>query len=312
MPDAAAAMTLATHRIAVLTPDPADASYAGLWPRVLARLQGALARHGIEAEPTAWTVHADDPAALAGYRLVLPLLAWGYHLDHARWLRACAAWERAGVPMANPAEVLAWNSDKRYLATLAGRGVPVPATTVIEGGVRAADLEAAFAATGAQALIVKPAVSGGAWRTLRIARGEDLGAALADAAPGDGSTGQAMLVQPYLPTIEREGETSLLYFGGRLSHVVNKRPPDGEFRVQEQFGGRYAPIHPPRGALVLAEQVLAAIDAPLLYARIDTVPDAGGRWLLMEAELIEPDFYLGVDPAAGDGFARAVAARLAA
>ena len=45
---------------------------------------------------------------------------------------------------------------------------------------------------------------------------------------------------------------------------------------------------------------------PLLYARIDMVPDADGRWLLMEAELIEPDFYLGVDPAQGAGFARAL------
>jgi hypothetical protein len=44
----------------------------------------------------------------------------------------------------------------------------------------------------------------------------------------------------------------------------------------------------------------------LLYARIDMVPDPGGRWLLMEAELIEPDFYLGVDPAKGAGFARAL------
>jgi hypothetical protein len=36
------------------------------------------------------------------------------------------------------------------------------------------------------------------------------------------------------------------------------------------------------------------------------VPDADGRWLLMEAELIEPDFYLGVDPGKGAGFARAL------
>ncbi len=52
--------------------------------------------------------------------------------------------------------------------------------------------------------------------------------------------------------------------------------------------------------------MLPAIDAPLLYARIDVVPDADGRWLLMEAELIEPDFYLGIDPARGAGFARAL------
>jgi hypothetical protein len=116
-----------------------------------------------------------------------------------------------------------------------------------------------------------------------------------------------MLVQPYMPSIETEGETSLLYFGGRFSHAVNKRPVPGDFRIQEEFGGRYASVSSPAaGAVALAEQVLAAVDEPLLYARIDMVPDADGRWLLMEAELIEPDFYLGVDPARGAGFARAL------
>lgn len=52
--------------------------------------------------------------------------------------------------------------------------------------------------------------------------------------------------------------------------------------------------------------VLAAVGEPLLYARIDMLPDADGRWLLMEAELIEPDFYLGVDPSQGAHFARAL------
>jgi hypothetical protein len=114
-------------------------------------------------------------------------------------------------------------------------------------------------------------------------------------------------LQPYLPSIETQGETSLLYFGGRLSHVVNKRPLAGEFRIQEEFGGQYGLVAEPAvGALALAEQVLDAVGEPLLYARIDVVPDADGRWLLMEAELIEPDFYLGVDPRHGAGFAQAL------
>jgi hypothetical protein len=64
--------------------------------------------------------------------------------------------------------------------------------------------------------------------------------------------------------------------------------------------------------LALARQVLDAVDAPLLYARIDLVPDAQGRWLLMEAELIEPDLYLGQAPDAGAAFAGAVRSLLEA
>jgi hypothetical protein len=37
-----------------------------------------------------------------------------------------------------------------------------------------------------------------------------------------------------------------------------------------------------------------------------------GQWLLMEAELIEPDFYLGAAPEGGARFAEAVKARLQA
>lgn len=283
-------------QIAILTPDPSDASHTTLWPKVLARLQRALDQAGIAVVPTPWTAHVDDASGLREFARVLPLLAWGYHFDHDRWLRACDTWQRAGIALANPAGVLAWNSDKRYLSELAARGVAIPATTFTDQ-LQQDVVERMFDETCAEELIVKPAISGGAWKTVRVRRGDAI-------EPVDGTT---MLVQPYLPTIEHEGETSLLYFGGRLSHVVNKRPLAGEFRVQEEFGGRYRLLDdPPSGAVALAGQVLAAIDAPLLYARIDVVPDADGRWLLMEAELIEPDFYLGIDPQQGAGFARAL------
>lgn len=292
--------------IAVLTPDPNETAFADLWPLVLDRLRDALARDGITATPTPWTAHAAHADALAVYPLVLPLLAWGYHTQPERWLQACATWQEAGIAIANPADVLAWNSDKRYLQRFSERGIAIPSTRWTER-LSAADLEAAFAATGASRLIVKPTVSGGAWKTLRVHRDESLDVAAHDAPEG------AAMIQPYLESIETAGETSLLFFGGQLSHVVNKRPVEGEFRIQVQYGGIYTALEAaPEGALALARQVLASIDAPLLYARIDTVPDADGRWLLMEAELIEPDFYLGAHPDAGATFAHAVRARLGA
>ena len=303
--------------VAILTPDPAAGDHAEVWPPVLARLQAALAVEGIRAIPTPWTEHVDDATGLRSFAQVLPLLVWNYHLDHARWLRACRCWEQAALPVSNPPAVLAWNSDKRYLDRLAAQGIAIPYTAWTRQLTREG-LEQAFDATGARELIAKPSVSGGAWKTWRFGRdGVDAVLEASASAQGSaeagsaGSSGPEMLVQPFLPTILDEGETSLLYFGSRLSHVVNKRPPAGDFRVQETFGGRYRVLaKPPAGALALAEQVLAAIDEPLLYARIDMVPDADGRWLLMEAELIEPDFYLGVDPARGAVFARALRERI--
>lgn len=289
------------NRVAILTPASTGPDPEGGWHGVLERLAAALARAGIEAAATPWTDHADDGGALLEYPLVLPLLAWGYHLEHGRWLRACRTWQDAGVRIANPPAVLADNSDKRYLAALERRGIAIPPTAWTER-VDQAQVDAMFDATGAEGLIVKPTVSGGAWKTLRLRRGDRL----------DGAPDGAAMLQPYLPTIETDGETSLLFFGGRFSHAVNKRPVPGDFRIQSEYGGDYRAVVPAPDALALARQVLEAIGATLLYARIDLVPDADGRWLLMEAELIEPDLYLGQAPDAGAAFADAVRAQLAA
>ncbi len=287
-------------RIAVLTPDPADASYAGQWPGVLARLSDAMATAGITVVPTPWSAHVEDATELLDYPLVLAVIAWGYHRDHDRWISATKTWAGAGVRIANPASVLGWNFDKAYLGRLADRGVPI-APTLWSDGVTQDQIDAAFATFACDQIIVKPVVSAGAFRTLRLSPGE----AIVDA-----PVGRAM-IQPYLPTIASEGELSLLFFGSRFSHAVNKRPVDGDFRIQVQFGGLYTPVpQPPVDALALAAQVLEAIDEPLLYARIDMVRDADGRWLLMEAELIEPDFYLGSAPDGGAAFVNAVRERL--
>jgi glutathione synthase/RimK-type ligase-like ATP-grasp enzyme len=293
-------MSAAMTEIAVLTPDAADPSYAGQWPGVLERLAEALGTAGLTAVPIAWTDHIKDASGLMRFPLVLPVIAWGYHRDHDRWMQACATWQAAGVKMLNPPSVLAWNSDKSYLGRLADQGIAIPDTVWIDGP-RQADADAAFDRFGVDRIVVKPRVSGGAHKTLRLSRGEAMVGA---------PEGPAM-IQPYLPSIETEGETSLLFFGGRLSHVVNKRPVPGEFRVQVQYGGGYVALpEPPAAALALAERTLKAIDEDLLYARIDMAPDADGGWLLMEAELIEPDFYLASVPEGGKRFAEAVRARL--
>ena len=287
--------------IAVLTPDAADPSYVGQWPGVLERLAEALATAGLTAVPTAWTDHIADASGLMRFPLVLPVIAWGYHRDHARWMQACATWEAAGVKMLNPSSVLGWNSDKSYLGRLAEQGVAIPDTVWIDGPTQA-DADAAFDRFGVDQIVVKPRVSGGAHKTLRLSRGDAMVGA---------PEGPAM-IQPYLPSIETEGETSLLFFGGKLSHVVNKRPVPGEFRVQVQYGGGYVALpEPPAAALALAERTLAVLGEDLLYARIDMAPDADGGWRLMEAELIEPDFYLASAPEGGKRFAEAVRLRLA-
>lgn len=268
---------------------------------VLDRLASALAMADISVAPIAWTDHIEDASGLTGYPLVLGVLTWGYYERHGDWLAATQRWDAAGVRIANPASVLGWNSDKSYLQRLEATGIPIPPTVWVDGVVQA-DTEAAFERFDVEELVVKPTVSAGAWKTLRLTRGEALSGA---------PDGPAM-IQPFLPELVAGGELSLLFFGGRFSHAVMKRAKPGDFRIQVQYGGTYVHVpEPPPAALALAERVLAAIDEPLLYARIDMIETATS-WLLMEAELIEPDFYLSQAPDGGRLFAEAVRERLSA
>jgi hypothetical protein len=277
-----------------------DPAYRSHWPAVLERLSDALAMADIRAVATAWTDHIDDAGDLVSRPLVLGVLTWGYYERHPDWLKATRLWGEAGVRIANPASVLGWNSDKAYLRQLDAAGVAIPSTLWTDA-VTQDQVEAAYDRFDTDTVIVKPTVSGGAWKTSRLSRGDVL---------TDTPQGHAM-IQPFLPELVANGELSLLFFGGWFSHAVLKRARAGDFRIQVQYGGQYETVlHPPTEAIARAEQVLAAIEEPLLYARIDMVETREG-WVLMEAELIEPDFYLSQAPDGGRLFAEAVRAQLA-
>lgn len=276
--------------IAILTPDPASEGFQTRWPAVLAELAAPLAAAGHRVEGPSWT------ADLSGFDLVLPLLAWGYHLAGAEWHAAIERWQSAKLRVWNPPSVLRWNADKEYLGRLAKAGAPIVSTRFVERLSPEAMAEAAET-FGTERLIAKPRISAGAWRTIRWSPGASL---------ADGPTGPAM-IQPYLPAIEREGEVSLIYFGGAFSHAIRKVPQPGDFRVQPEYQGIISAHLPAADERAAAEAALAAVSEPLLYARVDLVRDLSGRPVLMELELVEPDLYLRYDPASAVRFAQAVA-----
>ena len=201
-----------SHSIAVLTPDPEDEGFHTRWRDVLVETAAALRSAGLEVEGVSWT----DGSSLRAFDLVLPLLAWGYHRAGERWRRAVTGWEAEGVRIANPPSVLRWNADKTYLGRFAAQGAPV-VPTVYADRLSEALLHETAAAFGTDRLIAKPQVSASAWQTIRWSDGAPL---------EGGPTGPAM-IQPYLPSIETEGEISLIYLEGRFSHAIEKRPRPG-------------------------------------------------------------------------------------
>lgn len=276
-------------RVAILVPAP---EYEENWSPAFARKAAALAGAGLAVEQRVW----GDPGDLAAFDLILPLFAWGYQRDVPGWYALLDRLESEGLPVVNPVPVLRWNSDKAYLAELGAKGVTVVPTVEV-AALDAEFLAEARAALGVDELVIKPAISGGADGTHRIPPGAPV--------PAD-ALGQRSLVQPLMPGILTEGEYSLFFFGGAFSHAIVKRPASGDFRVQEQFGGREEPWDASTRARDLAAVALAAAPAPPVYARIDMVGDGAGKLHIMELELIEPSLFLHHAPDRGAAFGRAV------
>ena len=253
-------------------------------------LTPALAARGLTLEPRLW----DDAAGYAGeYDALLPLMVWDYFEgNEARFLATMeAASERTRV--FNTPATLRWNSDKRYLEGLAAKGAPVIPTVsvaaVTEGGAR----EAARS-FDTDRLVIKPQIGGGAWRQVLWS--------VHDPWPQDDALppGDA-LIQPFLPSIQAEGEYSLLFFGGRFSHALQKLAKGGDYRIQSSYGGREVKVEPSEEVLGVARAVLASLDETPLYARVDLIRGLDGALALIEIELIEPYLYLPMAEVGADG-----------
>lgn len=257
-----------------------------------------LRQRGHRVDACRW----DDPALdWSAYDLVVLRSTWDYHLRAAEF----AAWldklDAARVPVANPTDVLRWNMDKMYLSDLQEAGVAVLPSVWLPQGSRV-DLAALLAEKDWPQGVIKPTISAAAHDTLRVDRSNaaDLQPSFADLLRAGG-----VIVQQFAPEIQGHGEWSFLFFGRQFSHAVVKQPSPGDFRVQRDFGGRAMAAEAPPALVSQAAAVLGAIEAELLYARVDAI-ERQGELLLMELELIEPYLFLELHPDAPGRFADAI------
>jgi hypothetical protein len=257
-----------------------------------------LARLGIQAEPAIW----DDPGVRwEDYDGVVLRTVWDYHLKAAAFLAWVQGLEERGVRLCNPAPLVRWNIDKRYLLELAARGVEIIPTAIFERGARV-DVAHELAERGWPRAVVKPAVSASAYRTAVLsAHDPAVAQAEVDALLATG----ACLLQPFVAAVVESGEWSFAFFDGSFSHAILKRPQPGDFRVQEEHGGLIRAAVAPAALLKQAQRVIDCIPGDWLYARVDGIETAG-ILVVMELELIDPAFYFDRDPSAAGRFASCV------
>ncbi|HEY5805332.1 MAG TPA: hypothetical protein VIT90_16735 [Lysobacter sp.] len=278
----------------------------------LVPLLDACARAGIATHIRAW----DDPTVTwSRFDAVLLRSPWDYTERLREFLDWCAHVSTRSS-LINPLPVVRWNTDKHYLAALAERGVPVVATHFVEPDMDPLATLQAFLAAHPQAteFVVKPAVGAGSRDAQRYLRSQEFAAAnhIARLLEADRSA----MLQPYLASVDRDGETALMYFQGRFSHAIRKGPllqrdegPTEHLFAAEEITARI----PGQDELALAGQVLAAasdslqLQAPLTYARVDLIRDDDGRPRVLELELCEPSLFFLHAAGSADRFAALMA-----
>lgn len=272
-------------------------------------LEAALRARDVPVEVVDWHDRAVD---WRRYGLALLRSPWDYTArleEFLAWVTQAASATR----LANPPEVVRWNTDKRYLGELAARGLAtVPSQYVAPADDAERGLGEWLARHDAAELVIKPTVGAGSRDALRLGR-EARAAALAHIRSLQ-ARGRTALLQPYLERVDAQGETALVYFAGRYSHAIRKGPllRRGEEPTRALFAAEHITAREPDAAeRALAGRVLASLPfGELLYARVDLIRAADGSPCVLELELTEPSVFLEHGQGAAARFAAAIEARL--
>ena len=257
-------------------------------------LRPEFAERGMNIQDICWD---DETADWSSFDAALIGTTWDYWDRQDEFLAKLHQIE-AQTRLHNPAGLVRWNSHKTYLKELAERGARLIPTLWIDEMTDALYAQA-FETLQSDKLVFKRQVGAGAAGQHLLTRD--------DACP---HMPHAMMVQPFLSTIQTEGEYSFIFIEGALSHALIKRAKKGDYRIQSSYGGQEEAITPSSADLAAARDVLATLDDVPLYARVDMIRHHDGSLLLMELELIEPYLYPEQGPRLGELMAKAILARV--
>lgn len=257
----------------------------------------ALSQAGFSVCKKAW---CDPEFDWGSAKAVMFRTTWDYfdrYAEFSVWLKEVSK----TCKLINSAELINWNIDKRYLLELRSKGVNVAPTLLLERG-STVNLAQRFAETGWSEAVLKPVVSGAARHTYRIsAENAEKHQGILEKLLAE----EHMLLQEFLNDIVEFGEISLMFMGGVFTHAIRKIAKSGDFRVQDDHGGRVVSHDATTEEIAFGESAIAASPELPTYARVDIVRDNSGALSICELELIEPELWFRENPAAADVLAKA-------
>ncbi|MEO1246947.1 MAG: hypothetical protein AAFX56_14795 [Pseudomonadota bacterium] len=265
----------------------------------------AMAALGWEVEYVPWRTPDADWNRFDMVYLCTP---WDYQDDPDAYLAVLENIDASKALLVNPLDTVRWNLDKRYLRDLERQGTAI-VPSVWHTGWSADIVDRAFDEFAVERIVLKPQVGANADFTYVLDRHvcrdrfEELAAVFAD---------RPLFAQPFIASIQTEGEYSLFYFGGAYSHAIVKQPAAGDFRSQEEHGAEISGVEADPELERIASAMLSRLPLPSVYARADFVRGAGDEFLLMELELNEPSLYFRVDSSSPARFAAALDAAFSA
>lgn len=277
----------------------------------------SFADMGVDLEYRFWT---DGSVDWGSYDLVVIRSLWDYterHVEFSSFLDRVSAVARVH----NPADLVRWNLDKRYLLDLQAMGVPVVRTFVADDPSAVEEAIGSIRASGSREVVVKPVVSASS-RSTGWFDVDDVAALRLAAEILDG--GGRVLVEPFVSSVAERGEVAVIMFDGQFSHAIRKGPLlvkgggliGGVYR--EEISGHQvsaAELATAEAASVAAarrarESGWIAADENLLYGRFDVVEMDDGSTALLEAELFEPCLFVPFGEDAADRFTHACIRRV--
>lgn len=239
----------------------------------------AFRDRGHEVDLKAW----DDTSWNAGeFDAVIIRSTWNYPTSveaFRRWISATAE----KTMLLNPADILLGNLDKTYLNDLATREIPVVASQWI-------NTDDARSLMFTEKSVLKPTIGAGSMDTKVFEANE-----LEEAKEWLKSMGpnRNFMIQPYMRSVDYEGEQSIVMIGDIPSHRIHKHPRfaeghenvEGPFAVSDEFAS-------------IAKRAIEPNQDRLLYARVDLMLNQAGKWVVSELELVEPSLFFRQKPEA--------------
>ncbi|MFN3640349.1 MAG: RimK family alpha-L-glutamate ligase [Flavobacterium sp.] len=261
------------------------------------KLLPLLLEKGYETEIVVW----DQPKIKwESFDCLIFRNTWDYYEKEEEFRKWLEKLNSQKLKTVNPLTLIQWNLHKFYLKELEEKGIPILKTFFLEKG-NFFDFENQVPQEMDE-LVLKPAFSAGSYLTIKFKR-ESWKQVFQTYK--EHFSNKDFLLQPFRPEIQSLGETSMIFFNGRFSHAVNKKPKENDFRVQVQYGGIYNSFQPTSVLIQQAKKVIHALPQQSMYARVDGIVKEGA-FELMEIELIEPDLYFNIVPDAKLRFVNAI------